>query len=244
VGAEAKHETGEPHAQPVEPKPLCVQSFTYTFALDRGGEGENHVIAKPEKYESYRDGQPYSLRIHVHGGEIYSETSGWLQYQVFEQAPGTKGSLWTYRRLVGCDQFGEGFPSDISMFNWPGNDYRDASILDRSPAEVARSLQDAKRVSLGFLYWLQTEAAHPRGASRGFANLRLRSDAMGSADGLSKHPYIREARRIKALKTVVDDRCAGIAPGVFRRPASGDGRRVGKRNGESCLSARCPCVGE
>lgn len=204
VGAEAKHETGEPHAQPVEPKPMCVQSFTYTFALDCGREGKNHVIAKPEKYESYRDGQPYSLRIHVHGGEIYSETSGWLRYQVFEQAPGTKGSLWTYRRLVDYDQFGTSFPSDISMFNWPGNDYRDMSILDRSPADVARALQDAKRASLGFLHWLQTEAAHPHDASKGFANLRLCPDVMGSADGLSKHPYIREARRIKALKTVVE----------------------------------------
>lgn len=204
VGAESKHETDEPHAQPEEPKPLCVQSFTYTFALDCGAEGENHVIGKPDKYETYRDGQPYSLRIHVHGGEIYSEKSGWLEYQVFEQAPGTKGSLWTYRRLVDRRQFKEKCPRDISMFNWPGNDYRDTSILDRSPVEIARALQDAKRVSLGFLYWLQTEVAHPQGGSRGFANLRLRPDVMGSADGLCKHPYIREARRIKALKTVVE----------------------------------------
>ena len=35
VGAEAAAETGEPHAQPDEPKPECVQSFTYTFALER-----------------------------------------------------------------------------------------------------------------------------------------------------------------------------------------------------------------
>jgi hypothetical protein len=27
---------------------------------------------------------------------------------------------------------------------------------------------------------------------------------MGTADGLSKHPYIRESRRIKALKTIVE----------------------------------------
>jgi len=203
VGAEAKHETGEPHAQPVEPKPHCVQSFTYTFALERRPAGERHVVPKPEKYEHYRDGQPYTLRIQVHGGEIYSEESGWLDYQVLERAPGTKGALWTYRRLIDRDQFRDGFPHDISMFNWPGNDYRDMSILDRSPVEVARALQDAKRVSLGFLYWLQTEAPHP-GGRPGFPELRLCPDVMGSMDGLSKHPYIREARRIKALKTVVE----------------------------------------
>ena len=203
LGAEAKHATGEPHAQPVEPKAHCVQSFTYTFALERRPAAEQHVISKPDKYEHYRDGQPYTLRIQVHGGEIYSEESGWLDYEVFERAPGTKGSLWTYRRLIDRDQFHGGFPNDVSMFNWPGNDYRDTSILDRSPAEVAEALQDAKRVSLGFLYWLQTEAPHPAGRP-GFPELQLRPDVMGSADGLSKHPYIRECRRIKALKTVVE----------------------------------------
>jgi hypothetical protein len=203
VGAEAKHETGEPHAQPVEPKGYCAQSFTYTFALERRPVGARHVIPKPDKYKRYRDGQPYTLRIYVHGGEIYSEKSSWLEYQVFERAPGTKGSLWTYRRLIDAGMFPSVFPNDISMLNWPGNDYRDMSLLDRPPVEVAQALQDAKRVSLGFLYWLQTEAPNP-GGRPGFPELVLRPDVMGSEDGLSKHPYIRESRRIKALKTVVE----------------------------------------
>ena len=82
------------------------------------------------------------------------------------------------------------------MFNWPGNDYRDRSILDCPALDAARALQDAKRVSLGFLHWLQTEVGAPE--------LRLRPDVMGTEDGLSKHPYIRESRRIKALKTIVE----------------------------------------
>ena len=49
-------------------------------------------------------------------------------------------------------------------------------------------------MSLGFLYWLQQEAPE----------LKLRPDVMDTADGLSKHPYIREARRIKAVKTIVE----------------------------------------
>ncbi len=100
IGAETVAQTGEPQAQPVEAKPHCVQSFTYTFACERRAEGENHVITRPEKYEHYKAAQPYSLRIEVHGGEIYGETSGWLQYSLYEQLPGTKGGLWTYRRLV------------------------------------------------------------------------------------------------------------------------------------------------
>ena len=188
IGAETVTQTGELQAQPVEAKPHCVQSFTYTFACERRAKGESHVISRPEKYEHYKAAQPYSLRIEVHGGEIYGETSGWLQYSLYEQLPGTKGGLWTYRRLVE--------EKNLTMFNWPGNDYRDRSLLDCSPLEAARALQDAKRVSLGFLYWLQTEQDAPE--------LLLRPDVMGSADGLSKHPYIRESRRIKAKKTIVE----------------------------------------
>src|SRR5206468_3822348 len=82
-----------------------------------------------------------------HGGEIYGEEGGWLEYRLYEQMPGTKGGLWTYRRLV-CE------PHEITMFNWPGNDYRDRSIIGCTPNEAVSALQDAKRVSLGFLYWL------------------------------------------------------------------------------------------
>jgi len=82
------------------------------------------------------------------------------------------------------------------MFNWPGNDYRDRSILDCPPLDAAAALQDAKQVSLGFLYWLQTDQRAPE--------LKLRPDVMDTTDGLSKHPYIRESRRIKARKTIVE----------------------------------------
>ena len=78
----------------------CVQSFTYTFALERAPAARTIAPARPEKYEHYRDTQPYSLTIEVHGGEIYGEESGWLSYRLFEQMPGTKGPLWTYRRLI------------------------------------------------------------------------------------------------------------------------------------------------
>jgi len=203
VGAETISQTGEPHAQPEEAKPRCVQSFTYTFALERMPAGSVHPIARPERFEHYRDSQPYSLTIEVHGGEIYGEESGWLDYRLFEEMPGTKGPLWTYRRLIDATALPRVSPRDITMFNWPGNDYRDETILDVPAQQAAAALQDAKRVSLGFLYWLQTAA--PAEAERlGAPELRLRPDVMGTVDGLSKHPYIREARRIDALRTVVE----------------------------------------
>ena len=139
----------------------------------------------------------------MHGGEIYGETSGWLEYRLYDTLPGTKGGLWTYRRLLDRTLFDGRIAHDVTMFNWPGNDYRDRSILQGTALQCAQALQDAKRVSLGFLHWLQTEAP-ATGARRGAPEIRLRPDVMGSVDGLSKFPYIRESRRIRAKKTIVE----------------------------------------
>lgn len=202
VGAETVADTGEAHAQPREAKPRCVQSYTYIPGLELAPEGEDHRIPRPPRYQEFRAGQPYSLTIEVHGGEIYGEESGWLSYRTFEQLPGTKGSLWSYRRLVDRAHF-PGYPRDLSIINWPGNDYREASLLEVTPRQQAQALQDGKRVSLGFIHWLQTEG-EATAQRRGAPELRLLPAIMGSVDGLSKYPYIREARRILALKTVVE----------------------------------------
>jgi hypothetical protein len=203
IGAETIAETGEPHAQPHEPKPHCVQSFTYTFGLERRPDGELHIIPKPHRYEYFRNTQPYSLTIEVHGGEIYGEESGWLAYNVLDTMPGTKGGLWTYRRLIDASQFRTGYPRDLTMINWPGNDYREARITDGDAWANAAALQDAKRASLGFLYWLQT-GAPASGERKGAPELRLEPAIMGTADGLCKYPYIRECRRIRALQTIFE----------------------------------------
>lgn len=203
LGAETIAETGEPHAQPEEAKPHCVQSFTYTFGLERRPEGERHAITRPPRYEHFRASQPYSLTIEVHGGEIYGEESGQLSYKILETMPGTKGGLWTYRRLIDASQFRAQYPRDLTMINWPGNDYREARITEGDAGAQAAALQNAKRASLGFLYWLQTEAP-AEGDRKGAPELRLEPAIMGTSDGLSKHPYIRECRRIRALRTIVE----------------------------------------
>ena len=244
VGAETIEQTGETQAQPIEQKPHCVQSFTYTFACERGGDGETHVIARPEKYEHYRSAQPYSLRIEVHGGEIYGETSGWLDYRLYDTLPATKGGLWTYRRLLDRATFTDAVSHDLTLFNWPGNDYRDRSILDCPPLEAAHALQDAKRVSLGFLYWLQTEAP-ATGTRLGAPEMRLRPDVMGSADGLCKFPYVRESRRIRALKTITEQEVSGYNQPGPRAAHFADSVGVGwypidiHRSGPDDLGASC-----
>ena len=190
VGAESQNETNEPHANSGNDDPELVQSFTYTFAVEYCPD-ENHTIPKPDNYEFNREHQPYSL-----------VTEKGIQYQMFGHAPGTPGSFWAYRRLIDASQFRDPrFRNDLAMINWHSNDFRGGSIIDVSPEPRQQRLQQAKNLSLGFLYWLQTEAPRDDGGY-GYPELMLRKDIMGTDDGLSQFPYIREARRLKALETI------------------------------------------
>lgn len=185
TGMESFAQTGEPSA-PFEGNSEAVQSFTYTFALEYC-PGEHHVIAKPKGYEENK--HRYSLR----GYKMFSKES------VFGQP------FWTYRRIIAAEHFvDEAFPNDIVIINWASNDYTGGNIID-APEELAKQRHDeAKDLSLGFLFWLQTEAPRDDGGI-GYPELKLRPDIMGTEDGLSQFPYIRESRRLKSLVTLHEE---------------------------------------
>ena len=121
-----------------------------------------------------------------------------------ERTPSVKGlNLWLYRRIINEDNFEKGrFPSDITIVNWPQNDYMLGNLYEVSPEERNKHLERSRQLSLSLLYWLQTEAPRPDGGS-GWKGLRLRKDVVGTDDGLAKYPYIRESRRIKAEFTIL-----------------------------------------
>jgi hypothetical protein len=113
-------------------------------------------------------------------------------------------NLWLYRRIANKQNFTPGaYAGDISLINWPQNDYWLGNIHEVSEDEAARHLKRAKQLSLSLLYWMQTEAPRPDGGA-GWRGLRLRGDIMGTEDGLAKYPYIRESRRIRAEFTVAE----------------------------------------
>jgi len=112
------------------------------------------------------------------------------------------------------------------MINWDSNDLRGENIIDQAPATMAERLALGKAVSLGFLYWLQTQAPRDDGGF-GYPELCLRTDILGSDDGLSKYPYIRESRRLKALTTVVEEDIAAATNGGARARAWDDSVGIG-----------------
>ena len=200
TGAEARSETGEPDA-PERADPAAVQSFNYPFLMLLHKKPVAGARKHPPKgYEKFK--AKYSMTIrNGHGGT--------LTYKMFEKAPGTPGSFWDYRRLVDAAQFQRGdFAGDISAINWNSNDYCDARLLSGNPLEEAEALQQAKRVSLGFAWWLRHQIRRDDGSGRGYPELQLLRQGMGSADGLSQQPYIRESRRIIPLRTIVEQSIA------------------------------------
>jgi hypothetical protein len=195
TGAESRLDTREADALP-QPEPRMIQGFTFPFAVEFC-EGESHVIEKPAGYERMRDEQPYTLVLKHKDGSP-------RPFKMFDA--GEVGlPFWTYRRLLSAqllDPSKQHGLRDVAMINWNSNDYHARSIIDVSEAERDEILDEAKRLSLGFLYWLQTECPRDEGGF-GYPELKLRPDVMGTDDGLSKAPYIRESRRIIALKRIV-----------------------------------------
>ena len=206
TGAESRADTGEPHA-PEEAQPHNMQAMTWCFAVDYV-PGEDHTIEKPVHYDKWRDFVP-ALKPEWPGKLLSLTYSHPITLDPrtldFDPTPGAtteRFNLWSYRRLIAPFQFESGaIQSDISLINWPQNDYLLGNILEVTPEEAETHKAAAMDVSLALLYWLQTEAPRPDGGA-GWPGIRLRGDVVGTQHGLAKRPYIREARRIRAEFTV------------------------------------------
>jgi hypothetical protein len=194
TGAEARSDTGEADA-PEEARPGEVQGFTFCFAVEYR-PGEDHTIPKPEGYERLRDSQPFTLTLTAADGAP-------RPFRVFETGPTGLPPFWTYRRLLSGRLLDpSGTLRDVAMINWNANDYHHADLIGATPEERTRILDEARRLSLSFLYWLQTGVPRDDGSGYGYPGLRLLPNVMGTKNGLSKAPYIRESRRIQALRRV------------------------------------------
>jgi len=202
VGAEGREDTGEAHA-PEKAQPENQQSFTCCFAIEYRA-GEDHTIDRPAEYTFWRDYVP-KLRPAWPGKLLSWEATHPVTLEPRKhtfQPEGAGDGLWVYRRIADPRLFRPGtYPGGITLVNWPQNDYWLGPLIGVEPDVAARHVARAKELSLSLLYWLQTEAPRPDGGS-GWKGLRLRSDLVGTADGLAKHPYIRESRRIRAEVTV------------------------------------------
>ncbi|WP_308797655.1 FAD-dependent oxidoreductase [Agromyces silvae] len=209
TGSESAALTGEPSAQ-AHADPGNVQAVTHVFALELA-DGD-HTIDRPEDYEHWRTAtlpgwpgpllrweypDPRGGRV-VHGRFEPEQSDGASDMETALIRP----ELWSYRRVLDRANYEPGFfTSDVSLVNWPMNDYAEGGLYDSGDDE--RHARQARALSASFLYWLQTEAPRADGGT-GHPGLRLRPDVTGTDDGFAQAPYIRESRRIEAITTVVE----------------------------------------
>jgi hypothetical protein len=207
-GAETKSDTGELHAAEIA-DPTNNQAFTVCFAMDYM-PNEDWIIDKPEEYGFWRDYRPEMkspwagklLELNYSNPRTLAPKN--LGFDPRGKSLGEVLNLWNYRRILAKDNFEEGFlTGDITLVNYPQNDYFLGNVVDVSDGEIKHHFARAKQLSLSFLYWLQTEAPRVDGG-KGWPGIRLRPDVMGTNDGLAKYPYIREARRIRALFRITE----------------------------------------
>jgi hypothetical protein len=206
LGAEAQSETGEPHAAE-HADPRDQQAITVCFALEYRPD-EDHTIDRPRDYEFWREFSPpgWTGRL-MSWTTVRPETHEPLTRFLFEAEDGRP--WWRFRRILDHTHFEKGFTCwDISVVNWPQNDYWFGAVVGVDAAEQARNLDAARQLSLSLLYWLQTDAPRPDGGL-GYPGLRLRADVVGGTpDGLAPAPYVRESRRIRAEFTVLEQHIA------------------------------------
>lgn len=210
TGTESQAQTGEIHAPSVA-DPDNVQAFTLCFALDYV-DGAHLVIDRPREYSFWHDyipqltpawpGKLLSLDYSIPNNPVKSRH---LPFEP-ERANDPGFNLWTYRRIIDKRHFEEGaYASDVTIVNWPQNDFMLGNLIGASSKQRRRILEQARQLNLSLLYWLQTEAPHAHDDGQGWPGLRLRTDVFGTPDGMAPYPYVRESRRIRARFTLKEE---------------------------------------
>ncbi|MEW2545318.1 FAD-dependent oxidoreductase [Streptomyces sp. NPDC047002] len=216
LGAESHAEYGEPHA-PQTADPLNQQGITVCFAVSHH-EGEDHTVDRPETYDFWRSYRPDfwpgpllgflapdpRTLAPVPRTFVPNPAADPLAVSADQSADAGDKELFGFRRILARELHRPGaFDSDITLANWPLNDYWLKPLIGAGEQGAAEAVAGARQLSLSVLYWLQTEAPREDGGT-GFPGLRLRPDVTGTPDGLAKSPYVRESRRIKAVTTVTE----------------------------------------
>jgi len=185
----------------------CVQGFTYTFGMERTAEAQPQP--EPDFYAQYA---PYFSYERPRDRNDYFDYV-FTYRRISAPDPRPEGRQFGVSQVI---------PGDISMQNWTwGNDYRPGTFKDNliySPEQLAlngqmepggwlgglrvETLRKGEENAYAYYHWLvagDTDSQLGPDIKTPNPNHVFISglDApMGTAHGLSKHPYIREARRI------------------------------------------------
>lgn len=228
VGSESADETGELHA-PRNADPTDQQAASWCAAVELC-PGEDHRTERPDDYDRWN-------RLSLPGwpGPLFSWTDvapdtlkrrfkSLMDFERNEEGR-DEFSLWVYRRIRAAGVYREGAAMrEATLINWVHIDYTGTPFVGVDEATRRRGLEEARRQTAAFIHWLQNDAPR-RDGGVGYRELRPVGDLVGSADGLAREIYVRESRRIRALKTITEadvgvEMRSGMAPGAEQFPDS------------------------
>lgn len=163
LGMDSRALTGETFA--LEEGNDIIQDLTYVVTLKDYGEGADKTIPQPEGY----------AKDEFDGACDVSDPA------TFDKDNNDCFKMLTYGRL----------PNGKFMINWPkkGNDIY-LNVVEKSREERNVLLEEAKQMTLRFVYYIQTEL--------GFKHLGIAYDEYPTEDGFPMIPYHRESRRLQA----------------------------------------------
>ncbi|WP_193106767.1 FAD-dependent oxidoreductase [Brachybacterium sp. FME24] len=220
IGAEARRDHGELHA-PDDADELDQQAVTWCCAL-QWAPGHGDLVPKPTLYDRFATVVPdFWPGPQLSFDDVHPITLEVRNRPVFEGDPSEQEviegarDMWHYRRVRSRALLEPGTPGgEITLVNWPQVDYWDLPLIGVGPEARARAEEEARQLTLSFVHWLQTQAPRSEGGT-GYPELRLHGDAMGTADGLARQPYIRESRRIRARFTITEEHIGREMRGEF-----------------------------
>jgi hypothetical protein len=145
TGAECQAETGELHAVTDGPDPLDQQAVTWCYALDYHPH-EDYTIDRPRDYDFWRQFRPNFSNEPLLGWVFVDPGTLELRHRRLFEGPteADVDDFWHYRRIFYAGHYPRGmYPSDITLVNWPQNDYFLGPLAGVSEEEAQRNLEGA-----------------------------------------------------------------------------------------------------
>lgn len=185
IGREAA--TSELHNSAMAADTGDQQAFTWVAAVGYHPAGDHRGVA-PAGYAGHRaDFNAFFAT------NLFDPTRDYA----WDEGP----NVWQYRRVVARANFIAPV-EEVTLLNYPCNDYKGGPVLGVTAAERTKHLAGARNLTACLLHYLQNDIPRADGSGRGYPGLRLRPDIAGTTDGYAAHPYIREARRLVSVGRV------------------------------------------
>jgi pimeloyl-ACP methyl ester carboxylesterase len=195
VGAEGKDETNEEHAGDKCEKD--IQPITFSAAITNN-EDNFKLIDKPKYYDYFKDYKvPWgdsTLSLITYSVNSNKSRNLCIFKEFGAKNDLTNPELFSYRMIQNKDYYSDK-RSDITILNWPQNDYIMDNIYDTDTDKL--NIELSKELTLSLVYYLQNDL--------NYKGIQFVPNILGTEDGFAQAPYIRESRRIKALYTIKEE---------------------------------------